>query len=188
MATHALGCSDEARDRISSEGARGRGRGREGTSHGESGPAFVIAPMDAATCELYSALRESPPATGTPLYVPADVTIPSVSDMDGYPVIIGLRVRARCCDWENRKAHPYLLMPTSSFVGTPLDAPFAADIIDADYTGELGAALISRSARPYTIKRGTPLFKLVRPGLEPTASSIVRQDHPLFGSGEGALK
>lgn len=146
-------------------------------------PKALLCP-DSGAEDLYAAI-EIPGGdrgdSGVDLRFAADVTIAHGAALDGYPVVVGLGVRARCL--VDGVPSPYLLFPRSSLGKTPLSLANAIGLIDAGYTGELRVALRNHSAREYTIKRGTSLFQLVCPGLQPATVRVVGAEHPLFAEG-----
>lgn len=67
----------------------------------------------------------------------------------------------------------YYLYPRSSISKTPLRMSNSVGIIDAGYRGEIMASCDNISDKEYIVKKGTRLFQLCNPCLEPFDIEIV---------------
>lgn len=64
-------------------------------------------------------------------------------------------------DGENKKNIPYLLVPRSSIVKTPLIMANSIGIIDGGYRGNIKAVVYNTADYPYTVRKSERLFQLI---------------------------
>ena len=89
-------------------------------------------------------------------------------------LMIDLRIQCEAFyDNENDKNVSYYLYPRSSISKTPLRMANSTGIIDAGYRGNIMVAVDNIDNEPYTIEKGTRLFQICRPTLEPITMDIV---------------
>jgi dUTP pyrophosphatase len=143
-------------------------------------PLFLIAPGPAADGLYVDVGTPGGPRgdSGTDLRFAEDVLIPPTASIQGLPVIVDLRVRARCL--VGGEYAPFQIVPRSSISKTPLGLANSIGTIDAGYQGPLKIALRNYSADTWTCRRGDALFQLVRPDLAPALVSVVGEAHPAF--------
>ena len=88
--------------------------------------------------------------------------------------MIDLRIQCEAFyDNENDKNVSYYLYPRSSISKTPLRMANSTGIIDAGYRGNIMVAVDNIDNEPYTIEKGTRLFQICGPTLEPITMDIV---------------
>jgi len=147
---------------------------------GGSTPLFLIAVGPAAHGLYADVATPGGPRgdSGTDLRFAEDVEIPPTSSIRGLPVVVDLKVRARCL--VNGAFVPFQIVPRSSISKTPLGLANSVGTIDAGYQGPLKIALRNHSDEPWLCRRGDALFQLVRPDLAPARASVVGGDHPAF--------
>ena len=68
---------------------------------------------------------------------------------------------------------PFWLAPRSSICKTPLLMKNSLGLIDAEYQGNLIVYVYHHGTEPFEIKKGTSLFQIVVPSLEPVEDVIV---------------
>ena len=89
-------------------------------------------------------------------------------------LMIDLRIQCEAFyDNENDKNVSYYLYPRSSISKTPLRMANSTGIIDAGYRGNIMVAGDNIDNEPYTIEKGTRLFQICGPTLEPITMDIV---------------
>ena len=89
-------------------------------------------------------------------------------------LMIDLRIQCEAFyDNENDKNVSYYLYPRSSISKTPLRMANSTGIIDAGYRGNIMVAVDNIDNEPYTIEKGTRLFQICGPTLEPITMDIV---------------
>lgn len=117
--------------------------------------------------------------SGLDLFCMNQVTVPAGAR--GYSIGLGIRgqmtqrivhhLGARKLYETVRKS--YFLLPRSSISNTPLRLSNSVGLIDSGYTGELIAKVDNLSDTEYTVSKGTRLFQVVLPNLEPFSFTIV---------------
>jgi dUTPase len=146
-------------------------------------PCFLLCPSPEAR-GLYSDIQVAggwQRNAGTDLRFPADAAIPPTASIGGRPVVVDLGVRARCAVGERFVA--YQIVPRSSISATPLGLANSVGTIDRGYTGSLKVAIRNHSDEAFVVVRGTSLFQLVHPSLEPAHMGVVSDDDPAFAEG-----
>ena len=89
-------------------------------------------------------------------------------------LMIDLKIQCEAFyDNENDKNVSYYLYPRSSISKTPLRMANSTGIIDAGYRGNIMVAVDNINNEPYTIEKGTRLFQICGPTLEPITMDIV---------------
>lgn len=126
--------------------------------------------------------------SGVDLFCPKDVTV-----VCGQTVMLDLGIQCEMLD-ATGGAQSFYLHPRSSLSKTPLMMANSAGVIDAGYRGNLKAAVryvptnrdleellgmaclgTMRSLPTFTIKKGTRLFQVCAPSLDPMAVRVVDQ-------------
>jgi len=109
--------------------------------------------------------------SGLDLFFPEDVTLQKGSR--GVQVSLGIQCEAISTD-ETRNLS-YYLYPRSSISKTPVRMSNCVGIIDAGYRGDIIVALdlIDPNIENYTIQKGTRLFQICSPTLEPIELRVV---------------
>ncbi|MBH31487.1 MAG: deoxyuridine 5'-triphosphate nucleotidohydrolase [Candidatus Marinimicrobia bacterium] len=102
---------------------------------------------------------------GLDLFAPNEVTIGGRSTAP-----IHLQV---ACEMEGGR--PYLLMPRSSIVKTPLRLSNSIGLIDGGYRGELIAHCDNINNEPYTVEAGQRLFQVVAMDGSPLELQLVSE-------------
>jgi len=114
--------------------------------------------------------------SGVDLFVPQDIQVAS-----GDTVFVSHQITCRMLD-ENGHQVGYYLYPRSSIAKTPLILANSVGIIDANYRGNIIAALryipryqdLKSDTQPvYTIEKGSRLVQICGPTLEPIRVKLV---------------
>ncbi len=102
---------------------------------------------------------------GLDLFVPNDVTI-------GGQTTAPIHLKVAC---EMEGGRPYLLLPRSSIVKTPLRLANSIGLIDGGYRGELIAYCDNISDEPCTVEAGQRLFQVVAMDGSPLELELVSE-------------
>ncbi len=120
----------------------------------------------------------NPGDSGLDLFFPEDVTLEKGSR--GVMVSLGIQCEAISTDHklgDDKLGHnlSYYLYPRSSISKTPVRMSNCVGIIDAGYRGDIIVALdlIDPNIDNYTIQKGTRLFQICSPTLEPIELCVV---------------
>lgn len=119
--------------------------------------------------ELYSShpgLQHAGDA-GIDLMVPQDVTIPA--NARGFPIDHSIA----CAMTKSGSLISYYLYPRSSISKTPLRMCNCVGIIDSGYRGNIIGMVDNVSDTDYVVKKGTRLFQICMPTLEPLKLDLV---------------
>lgn len=83
--------------------------------------------------------------------------------------IVSLEIKCEALNDEGTKNLTYYLYPRSSISKTPIRMSNSVGIIDAGYRGDICVALdhVDPTIPEYTIQKGTRLFQICSPTLEP---------------------
>ena len=107
--------------------------------------------------------------SGLDLFCPETITI-----HPGETEKINLQIQCEALNESHpRKNMSYYLYPRSSIIKTPLRLSNSVGIIDAGYRGNIMVAVDNIDNEPYTIEKGTRLFQICGPTLEPITMDIV---------------
>lgn len=111
---------------------------------------------------------------GIDLLIPNDIIVPA--NVRGFTIDHGISCYMRLI-YEHTQLSPvlksYYLYPRSSISKTPLRMCNSVGIIDSGYRGNILAMVDNVSDVPYEIKRGTRLFQICAPSLEPLLLELV---------------
>tara|TARA_B100001287_G_scaffold138797_1_gene116883 strand:- start:24 stop:485 length:462 start_codon:yes stop_codon:yes gene_type:complete len=109
--------------------------------------------------------------SGLDLFFTEDVTL----NRGSLGTIISLNIQCEAFSDDKTKNISYYLYPRSSISKTPVRMSNNVGIIDAGYRGDICVALdlIDPSLESYTIQRGTRLFQICSPNLEPISLNVV---------------
>ena len=109
--------------------------------------------------------------SGLDLFFPKDVSL-KYGDC-GILVDLGIQCEAFSGS-DSQKNSSYYLYPRSSISKTPIRMSNSVGIIDSGYRGNLIVALdhIDPNIREYTIQKGTRLFQICSPTLEPIRMQV----------------
>ena len=112
----------------------------------------------------------NPGDSGIDLFFPEDVVIQPGTK--GKQVNLGIQCEARSND---NRSISYYLYPRSSISKTPIRMANSVGIIDAGYRGPIIVALdhIGSSGEDFVIQRGTRLFQVCSPTLDPIHLEVV---------------
>jgi len=149
-------------------------------TQGASAPLFLISPIGPAV-GLYADVATPGGLhgdSGTDLRFAEDVLIPPMAKNKGKPVIVDLKVRARCL--VGGEFVPFQVTPRSSIGCTPLGLANSLGIIDSGYQGCLKVALRNFSDENWPCLRGDSLFQLTCPDLSAACVSVVDEKNPAF--------
>jgi len=105
---------------------------------------------------------------GLDLFLTEDVTI-------GPNETILLNLHIKCSATSNNVPVSYYLYPRSSISKTPLRMSNSVGIIDAGYRGDIKVSMDNISSEPYMITKGSRLFQICSPTLEPIQFDIVSE-------------
>jgi len=103
--------------------------------------------------------------SGLDLFFPEDVTL-KYGDCG---IKVNLQIQCEAMDLNSTRNLSYYLYPRSSISKTPVRMANSVGIIDAGYRGDIIVALdhIDENILEYTIQKGTRLFQICSPVLEP---------------------
>jgi len=109
--------------------------------------------------------------SGLDLFLPSDITL-KYGDCG---VKVDLGVQCEGLDDSTERNVSYYLYPRSSISKTPIRMANSVGIIDAGYRGNIIVALdhIDPNVKEFTIQKGTRLFQICGPCLEPITMEIV---------------
>lgn len=109
--------------------------------------------------------------SGLDLFFTEDVTL----EKGSRGVIVSLNIQCEAFNENNNQNVSYYLYPRSSISKTPIRMSNNVGIIDAGYRGDICVALdlIDLSLESYTIQKGTRLFQICSPNLEPITLNVV---------------
>jgi len=109
--------------------------------------------------------------SGLDLFFPSDITL-KYGDCG---VKVDLGIQCEGLDDSTDKNISYYLYPRSSISKTPLRMSNSVGIIDSGYRGNIIVALdhIDPNVKEFTIQKGTRLFQICGPTLEPISLEIV---------------
>ena len=109
--------------------------------------------------------------SGLDLFFPEDITL-KYGDCG---VKVDLGIQCEGLDDSTERNISYYLYPRSSISKTPIRMANSVGIIDAGYRGNIIVALdhIDPNVEEFTIQKGTRLFQICGPTLEPISMEIV---------------
>lgn len=109
--------------------------------------------------------------SGLDLFFPEDVTLKK----GNRGVLVSLDIQCEALNKDKTINLSYYLYPRSSISKTPVRMSNSVGIIDAGYRGNIMVALdmIDSELEEYTIQKGTRLFQICSPTLEPINLSVV---------------
>jgi len=109
--------------------------------------------------------------SGLDLFFPSDITL-KYGDCG---VKVDLEVQCEGLDDSTERNVSYYLYPRSSISKTPIRMANSVGIIDAGYRGNIIVALdhIDPNVKEFTIQKGTRLFQICGPCLEPITMEVV---------------
>ena len=109
--------------------------------------------------------------SGLDLFFPEDITL-KYGDCG---VKVDLGIQCEGLDDSTERNISYYLYPRSSISKTPIRMANSVGIIDAGYRGNIIVALdhIDPNVKEFTIQKGTRLFQICGPSLEPITMEIV---------------
>ena len=120
--------------------------------------------------ELYSKPRQNHSRdSGFDLYLPQSIVVPANSQIK-----IDFEIRCQMQESEeDSTSRPYLLVPRSSIVKTPLRMSNSIGIIDMDYRGSICAFVDNIRDKDIVFEQGLRLFQIVTPDLLPIRCELV---------------
>jgi len=109
--------------------------------------------------------------SGLDLFFPSDITL-KYGDCG---VKVDLGIQCEGLDDSTEKNISYYLYPRSSISKTPLRMSNSVGIIDSGYRGNIIVALdhIDPNVKEFTIQKGTRLFQICGPSLDPISLEVV---------------
>lgn len=124
---------------------------------------------------------------GFDLFQPQDLEVGQ-----GYSIKNGLGIACELIrrEYDTKTSHtdypvPYMLVPRSSIIKTPLRLANSIGIIDSGYRGELMAFMDCH--KPYEIKQGDRLFQLVLPNMQAITKIILTDELSDTSRGTGGF-
>ena len=114
--------------------------------------------------------REERGDAGLDLYCPCDMEIPP-----GGTVTIDLKIQCEGLSDNDSRNVCYYLYPRSSISKTPLRLANSVGIIDAGYRGNIIACVDNIKNISFKIEKGTRLFQICGPTLEPITFRLVEE-------------
>ena len=113
----------------------------------------------------------NPGDSGLDLFFPEDVTL----KRGARGVLISLGIQCEALTKDETSNLSYYLYPRSSISKTPVRMSNSVGIIDSGYRGDIIVALdmIDNELEEYTIQKGTRLFQICSPTLEPIHFNVV---------------
>ena len=121
--------------------------------------------------ELYSNHEHyNPGDSGIDLFCPKDIII-----NPGTTVKIDLQIQCEGISDQNGGNVSYYLYPRSSIIKTPLRMANSVGIIDAGYRGNIIACVDNIKDIVYIVEKGTRLFQICGPTLEPLEFRLVNE-------------
>ena len=127
---------------------------------------LLLKPCTSEIRQMYSNHSHyNPGDSGLDLFFTEDVTLPK--NAKGIQVSLGIQCEALSKDGKNNLS--YYLYPRSSISKMPIRMSNSVGIIDAGYRGDIIVALdlVDPDCNSYTIKKGTRLFQICSPTLDP---------------------
>ena len=104
-----------------------------------------------------------------------------------YDIVNKVRTLEKPDNYDNMKIPTgFYMYPRSSVSKTPLRLSNSVGIIDAGYRGNLGAFVDNISANNYNVEKGTRLFQICAPNLEPIHVELVSSENDLGNSERGS--
>lgn len=103
--------------------------------------------------------------SGFDLFVPDDIVVPS--DARSFMIDLKIRCELKKQEGSGNRVHGYYLYPRSSISKTPLRQCNSVGIIDYEYRGTIKVFVDNVSSEPYSVRKGTRLFQLCMPDLQP---------------------
>jgi dUTP pyrophosphatase len=104
-----------------------------------------------------------------------------------YDIVNRTRTLEKPPNYDNMKISTgFYMYPRSSVSKTPLRLSNSVGIIDAGYRGNLGAFVDNISANGYNVEKGTRLFQICAPNLEPIHVELVSSENDLGNSERGS--
>lgn len=104
-----------------------------------------------------------------------------------YDIVNKFRTLEKPDNYDNMKIPTgFYMYPRSSVSKTPLRLSNSVGIIDAGYRGNLGAFVDNISANNYNVEKGTRLFQICAPNLEPIHVELVSSENDLGNSERGS--
>ena len=104
-----------------------------------------------------------------------------------YDIVNRIRTLEKPPNYDNMKIPTgFYMYPRSSVSKTPLRLSNSVGIIDAGYRGNLGAFVDNISTNEYNVEKGTRLFQICAPNLEPIHVEIVSSENDLGNSERGS--
>ena len=122
---------------------------------------------DSATADA-NTIREERGDAGLDLYCPCNLEI-----LPGETKCIDLKIQCEGLSDNDARNVCYYLYPRSSISKSSLRMANSTGIIDAGYRGNIMVAVDNIDNEPYTNEKGTRLFQICGPTLEPITMDIV---------------
>ena len=126
--------------------------------------------------------------SGFDLYTPETIVVPAKSQGKiDFEVSCNMRNMHATQTFNTNQDMPFMLVPRSSIVKTPLRMSNSVGIIDKNYRGNLIAFVDNISDQEYIIEQGTRLFQVVLPSLEPFGVMFQPTPHTPTERGSGGF-
>ena len=138
------------------------------------------------TPELYNKYLNhthyNPGDSGLDLFFPEDITLEPGSK--GFQVDLCIQCEAKTKD-DDQLPLSFYLYPRSSISKTPIRMANSVGIIDSGYRGNLIVSLDHIGTEPFTIQKGTRLFQICSPTLDPVHLQVLSYSESLSETDRG---
>jgi dUTP pyrophosphatase len=134
----------------------------------ESSNVFEVHYANEETMELYNGREQNEEDSGFDLHFPETIEIPG----NTYGKLVDLRITIVMKD-SFGKTNGFYMMPRSSIYKTPIRQSNSIGVIDRGYRNTLRVPIDNLSSEPYVIEKGTRMFQIVNPNLQPTVFKVV---------------
>lgn len=133
---------------------------------------LLVKPLNEEIRQMYvNHSHYNPGDSGLDLFFPEDVTL----NKGSLAVSVPLGIQCEALTKDGTQNLSYYLYPRSSISKTPLRMANSVGIIDAGYRGQIIVALdlVDPDINSFTIKKGTRLFQICSPTLDPIHLALV---------------
>jgi dUTP pyrophosphatase len=120
--------------------------------------------------QLYNGREQNLEDSGFDLHFPETIEIPG----NTYGKLIDLQITIVMKDSAGN-ANGFYMVPRSSIYKTPIRQSNSIGVIDRGYRNTLRVPLDNLSSEPYVIEKGTRMFQVVNPNLQPNAFKVVEE-------------
>ena len=134
----------------------------------DSSNVFEVHYANEEIVDLYKGREQNEEDSGFDLHFPETIEIPG----NTYGKLVDLKITIVMKD-NVGNAHGFYMVPRSSIYKTPIRQSNSIGIIDRGYRNTLRVPLDNLSSEPYVIEKGTRMFQIVNPNLQPTMFKVV---------------